>query len=87
LLNQRLTKQEVAVILKTGDVSISFLIGKRLLKVLGHPVGNKRRPFSAAELFNAMQDRKWLSKITDALYELNESKNAQSSYKESSSHE
>ena len=75
-LNQRLTKRDVAKILRTTEDGVAFLSRRGYLKPLGHPNKAKQRLFAASELMLLMQDRRWLGKITDALYEHVGQKNA-----------
>ena len=75
-LNRRLTKADVAEILKTTEDGVAYLAKKGCLKPLGHPDETKQKLFSAAELFVQMQDTRWLGKATDLLYQFVEEKNA-----------
>ena len=75
-LNRRLTKADVAEILKTTEDGVAYLAKKGCLKPLGHPDETKQKLFSAAELFAQMQDTRWLGKATDLLYQFVEEKNA-----------
>ena len=75
-LNRRLTKADVAEILKTTEDGVAYLVKKGCLKTLGHPDETKQKLFSAAELFAQMQDTRWLGKATDLLYQFVEEKNA-----------
>jgi hypothetical protein len=74
--NQRLTKGDVAKLLKTTEEGIAYLAKKGCLKPLGHPDESKQKLFSAADLFLHMQDTRWLGRATDLLYQFAEEKNA-----------
>jgi hypothetical protein len=74
--NQRLTKGDVAKLLKTTDDGVAYLAKKGCLKPLGHPDESKQKLFSASDLFLQMQDTRWLGKATDLLYQFVEEKNA-----------
>jgi hypothetical protein len=76
ILNRRLTKADVAEILKTTEDGVAYLAKKGCLKPLGHPHETKQKLFSAAEVFAQMQDNRWLGKATDLLYQFVEEKNA-----------
>jgi hypothetical protein len=76
LLNRRLTKGEVAKLLKTTEDGVAYLAKKGWLKPLGHPDESKQKLFSATELFAQMQDTRCLGKATDLLYQFVQEKNA-----------
>ena len=75
-LNRRLTKADVAKLLKTTEDGVAYLAKKGCLKPLGHPDETKQKLFSASDLFTQMQDTRWLGKATDLLYQFVEEKNA-----------
>ena len=75
-LNRRLTKGDVAKLLKTTEDGVAYLAKKGCLKPLGHPDESKQKLFSATDLFLQMQDTRWLGKATDLLYQFVEEKNA-----------
>lgn len=75
-LNRRLTKAEVAHLLKTNEDGVGYLAKKGSLKPLGHPEKNKQKLFAANEILVQMQDSRWLGKVTDLLYDFAESRNA-----------
>jgi hypothetical protein len=77
-LNRRLTKADVADLLKTTEDGVAYLVKKRWLKPLGHPDESKQKLFSSTEFFALMQDNRWLSKATDLLYQCVSEKNAAS---------
>ena len=74
--NQRLTKGDVAKLLRTTEDGVAYLAHKGFLKPLGHPGESKQKLFSATDLFLQMQDTRWLGKATDLLYQFVEEKNA-----------
>jgi hypothetical protein len=59
----------------TAD-GVTYLVHEGLLDPIGTPSGNKRRFFFAEDLLENIRDRKWVSKVTDALYSFIESRNA-----------
>lgn len=75
-VNRRLTKADVATLLKTTEDGVAYLAKKGCLKPLGHPDETKQKLFSASDLFAQMQDTRWLGKATDLLYQFVEEKNA-----------
>jgi hypothetical protein len=75
-VNRRLTKADVAKLLKTTEDGVAYLAKKGCLKPLGHPDETKQKLFSASDLFAQMQDTRWLGKATDLLYQFVEEKNA-----------
>jgi hypothetical protein len=53
-----------------------ILVAARLLKTLGNPPPNSVKFFGAAELLELVEDRAWLAKITNALNQHWQSRNA-----------
>jgi hypothetical protein len=76
MLHPRLTADDVARILHTDADGVTYLVHEGLLDPIGTPSGNKRRFFFAEDLLENIRDRKWVSKVTDALYSFIESRNA-----------
>ena len=76
LLNRRLTKGDVAKLLKTTEDGVAYLAKKGCLKPLGHPDETKQKLFSAIDLFARIQDTGWLGRATDLLYQFVQEKNA-----------
>ena len=74
-LNRRLTKGDVAKLLKTTEDGVAYLAKMECLIPLGHPGETKQKLFSAAQLFQLMQDNRWLNKVTDLLYQFVAEKN------------
>jgi hypothetical protein len=74
-LSGRMTRSEVATILRTNKDGVSHLVKRKLLKPLGSQKKRKQLFFSSLWLFDQMSDMKWLSKITDELCLFSENKN------------
>jgi hypothetical protein len=74
-LNARLSRGEVALILRTSVDGVSYLVAEGLLKSLGSDSEGKQLFFSSLELLAKMQDLKWLNKLTDALRKFSEKRN------------
>jgi hypothetical protein len=55
---------------------VPILVAARLLKLLGNPPPNSVKFFAASELLEQVQDRTWLAKITNALNQHWQKKNA-----------
>ena len=79
--NQRLTKEEVASRLQTSADGVTHLIKKKLLHPCGHPSGNQQKFFESGQLYRSMQDPKWMTRVTDTLYEFSRARNEQCSGK------
>jgi hypothetical protein len=71
----RMTREEVALVLRTNKEGVSHLVKLKLLKTLGTQRKRKQLLFSPLVLFGQMSDIKWLSKITDVLCRFAEQKN------------
>ena len=70
LLNQlpaRLTAEQAAWVLNCQVHDIPPLVNARLLKPLGNPPVNGIKYFSTADLLEAVKDRAWLVKMTNAV--------------------
>jgi hypothetical protein len=70
LLNQlpdRLTAEQTAWVLNCQPADVPILVAARLLKPLGNPPPNSVKYFAALELLEQAQDRTWLAKVTNAL--------------------
>ena len=63
----RLTAEQVAWVLNCQPHDVPVLVAARLLKPLGNPPANSVKYFAAADVLEAMQDRTWLAKVTNAL--------------------
>jgi hypothetical protein len=55
---------------------VPILITARLLKPLGNPAANGIKFFAASELLEQVQDRAWLAKVTNALNQHWQKRNA-----------
>jgi hypothetical protein len=79
LLNQlpaRLTAEQAAWVLNCQPSDVRILVGARLLKPLGNPPPNSVKFFAASELLEQIQDRTWLAKVTNALNQHWQKRNA-----------
>jgi len=83
-LATRLTRQEVALILRTSVDGVSYLVAEGLLKSLGSDSEGKQLFFLSLELLAKMQDLKWLNKLTDALRKFSEKRNGSGNVEASS---
>jgi hypothetical protein len=75
-LPARLTAEQVAWVLNCQPHDVPVLVAARLLKPLGNPLSNSVKFFAAAELVELMKDRTWLAKVTNALNQHWQRKNA-----------
>lgn len=71
-----MTAKEVAWVLNTQPHDIPVLVAARLLKPLGNPLPNSVKYFAALEVLELAQDRAWLAKMTNALNQHWQRKNA-----------
>ena len=70
LLNQlpaRLTAEQAAWVINCQPHDVPILVAARLLKPLGNPPPNSVKFFAASELLELVKDRAWLAKVTNAL--------------------
>jgi len=75
-LPARLTAEQTAWVLNCQPADVPILVAARLLKPLGNPRPNRVKYFAAMELIEQMQDRIWLAKVTNALNQHWQRKNA-----------
>ena len=75
-LPARLTAQQVAWVLNCQAHDVPVLVAARLLKPLGNPPPNAVKFFAALEVLEQAQDRTWLAKMTNALNQHWQRKNA-----------
>lgn len=75
-LPARLTAEQVAWVLNCQPHDIPVLVAVRLLKPLGNPPANSVKFFAALEVLEQAQDRAWLGKMTNALNQHWQKKNA-----------
>jgi len=75
-LPARLTAEQAAWVLNCQPADVPILVAARLLKPLGNPLPSSVKYFAASELLELMKDRGWLAKITNALNQHWQRKNA-----------
>ena len=68
-LPARLTAEQAAGILGIAPHEITMLMGRGLLKPLGHPPPNGQKFFLSALLQDSRRDEKWWGKACDAIVE------------------
>jgi hypothetical protein len=66
-LPARLTAEQAACVLNCQAHDIPILVSARLLKPLGNPQANAVKFFATADLLEAVKDRAWLVKVTNAV--------------------
>ena len=79
LLNQlpaRLTAEQAAWVLNCQPHDVPVLVAARLLKPLGNPSPYNVKFFAASELLEQVKDRTWLAKVTNALNQHWQKRNA-----------
>src|ERR1035438_6302409 len=79
LLNQlpaRLTAEQAAWVLNCQPHDVPVLVAARLLKPLGNPSPYNVKYFAASELLEQVKDRTWLAKVTNALNQHWQKRNA-----------
>jgi len=72
----RLTAEQVAGVLNCQPSDVRILVAVKLLKPLGNPPANSVKYFSAAEVLEQAKDRTWLAKVTNALNQHWQKRNA-----------
>ena len=75
-LPARLTAEQAAWVLNCQAHDVPILVGARLLKPLGNPPPNSVKYFAALEVIEQGKDRTWLAKVTNALNQHWQKKNA-----------
>jgi hypothetical protein len=75
-LPARLTAEQAAWVLNCQPHDMPILVGARLLKPLGNPPPNSVKFFAASELLELVKDRTWLAKVTNALNQHWQKRNA-----------
>jgi len=73
----RLTAEQVAGVLNCQPSDVRILVAVRLLKPLGNPPSNSVKFFATLELLELVKDRAWLAKVTNALNQYWQRKNAE----------
>ena len=79
VLNQvpaRLTAEQAAWVLNCQPTDVPILVSVRLLKPLGNAPPNSVKFYAASELLELVKDRAWLAKVTNALNQHWQKKNA-----------
>jgi len=75
-LPARLYSEQVASVLNCHQHDVPILVAARLLKPLGNPPPNSVKYFAALEVLEQAKDRTWLAKVTNALNQHWQKKNA-----------
>lgn len=75
-LPARLTAEQTAWVLNCQPHDVPILIGARLLKPLGNPAVNGTKYFASSDIVELTKDRSWLVKMTNALNQYWQRKNA-----------
>lgn len=75
-LPARLTSEQAAWVLNCQAHDVPILVAARLLKPLGNPPPNSVKFFAATEVLDQAKDRTWLAKVTNALNQHWQQKNA-----------
>jgi hypothetical protein len=75
-LPARLTAEQAAWVLNCQPHDVPILVAARLLKPLGNPPPNSVKYFAALEVIEQGKDRTWLAKVTNALNQHWQKKNA-----------
>jgi len=66
-LPARLTAEQAAWVVNCQPHDVPILVAVRLLKPLGNPSPYNVKYFAASELLEQVEDRTWLAKVTNAL--------------------
>ena len=72
----RLTAEQTAWVLNCQPHDIPVLVAARLLKPLGNPQPNSVKYFASVEVLELAKDRPWLAKMTNAVNQHWQRKNA-----------
>lgn len=75
-LPARLTAEQAAWVLNCQPHDVPVLVAARLLKPLGNPQPNSVKFFATLELLELAKDRTWLAKVTNAMNQYWQRKNA-----------
>ena len=75
-LPARLTVEQAAWVLNCQPHDVPVLVSVRLLKPLGNPPPNGVKFFATSELLELVKDRTWLVKVTNAVKQHWQRKNA-----------
>lgn len=77
----RLTAEQVGWVLNCQPHDIPALVASRLLKPLGNPPPNGIKFFCTADVLEFLKDRSWLTKVTNAINQHWQRKNARKTAK------
>jgi hypothetical protein len=72
----RLTAEQAAWALNCQPHDVPILVAARLLKPLGNPSPYNVKFFAASEVLEQLEDRAWLAKVTNALNQHWQKRNA-----------
>jgi hypothetical protein len=72
----RLTAEQVAWLLNCQPHDVPVLVAAKLLKPIGNPPANSVKFFAAMDVLEQSRDRAWLAKITNAVNQYWQRKNA-----------
>jgi hypothetical protein len=72
----RLNAEQVAAVLNCQPSDVRILVAAKLLKPLGNPPANSVKFFATVEVLEQVKDRTWLAKVTNALNQHWQRKNA-----------
>ena len=75
-LPARLTAEQAAWVINCQPSDVPILVTMRLLKPLGNPSPYNVKYFATSELLEQVQDRAWLAKVTNALNQHWQKRNA-----------
>jgi hypothetical protein len=75
-LPARVTTEQAAWVLNCQPHDVPILVAARLLKPLGNPSPYNVKYFAASELLEQVEDRTWLTKVTNALNQHWQKRNA-----------
>jgi len=73
----RLTGEQAAWVLGCQPHDVPVLVAARLLRPLGNPVPSAVKYFSRLEILDLARDRSWLARVTNAVNQHWQTKNAQ----------
>jgi hypothetical protein len=82
IVQDRLTKEDVAEHLQTSADGVAYLVKKRVLRPCGKPNGTKKLFFPTKYTLEQFEDPRVLDRITNALYQYSEEKHNKSTAKE-----
>jgi hypothetical protein len=75
-LPARLNAEQAAWVLNCQPHDIPVLVAAKLLKPLGNPQPNSVKYFAALEVLEQVKDRAWLARVTNAISQHWQKKNA-----------